>query len=422
MRGFLSIHGSACGELRRQASGPKVSLLAPGRYAGMGEKGLDLPADSSSLKPYLQGLRSSIEWLHTCGISVARLAGLFGTNTNHIRQLLYRARHTPFRLYAPGADLQALLARPSDGLRPHLKIRPEEDSVVLSEARQSRILDLEAQVDAIALGSQSFSDGVSRLKRLLPYIGYPGEVRWLRLLARVHQQTAWFLGHSGFSTSAFGEAKIAINLSQVAYAEWWDPIDLRRLTETCLIASNSCLLIGDAGSARKYLRIARDASEAIADPPGSEHYRQLGVAYYQLHEDELARKCFERAPTAMEAKSEAENQAHLLMTGKRHLALLGRMGWEQTQEVLSAVAHDYPKGSLQHVMVVNSAAACGFLTGSPELILHSQELLEKNRAPAFVYRHQFTRTALLSLTPDLPVEVRPAWIRRALYENAFKNL
>jgi hypothetical protein len=208
----------------------------------------------------------------------------------------------------------------------------------------------------------------------------------------------------------------------VAYTEWQDPIDLRRLTETCLIASNSCLLIGDAGSARKYLRIAQDASEAISDPRGSEHYRQLGVAYYQLHEDELAKKCFQQADVAMEAKSEAENQAHFLMTGKRHLALLGRLGWEQTQEVLSAVTHDYPKGSLQHVMIVNSSAACGLLTGSPELILGSRELLEKNRAPASVFRHQFTRTALLSITPDLPPEVRPAWIRRALYENAFKDL
>ena len=126
----------------------------------------EMPADSNSLKPYLPGLRSSIEWLHACGLSVSRLASLFGTNTNHIRQLMYRARHAPFRLYAPGADLQALLARPADGLRPRLRIRTEEDSVVLSEARERRISDLEAHVDAIALGSQSFSDGVGRLKRL----------------------------------------------------------------------------------------------------------------------------------------------------------------------------------------------------------------------------------------------------------------
>lgn len=346
---------------------------------------------------------------------------MFGTNANHIRQLLYRARHTPFRLYAPGGDLRTLLARSADGLRSSLKIRPE-DAVVLSGARQERIAELESRVDAIVRDTKSFSEGVSRLKRLLPYIGYPGEVRWLRLLARVHHQMAWFLGHGGFSTSAFGEAKIAINLCQVAYSEWQDPIDLRRLTETCLIASNSCLLIGDAGSARKYLRIAEDAYEATADMPGSEHHRQLGVAYYQLHEDELARKYFERASIAMEAKGEAENQAQLLMAGKRHLALLGPLGWEQTQEVLSVVAHHYPEGSLQHVMAVNSAAACGFLTGSREIISNAQESLEKNRPAASIYRHQFTLTDLLSITPDLPPAVRPAWIRRALYENAFKDL
>jgi hypothetical protein len=382
---------------------------------------LDSLADNSRLKPYLPGLRSAIEWLHANSLPVSRLASMFGTNANHIRQLLYRARHTPFRLYAPGGDLRTLLARSADGLRSSLKIRPE-DAVVLSGARQERIAELESRVDAIVRDSKSFSEGVSRLKRLLPYIGYPGEVRWLRLLARVHHQMAWFLGHGGFSTSAFGEAKIAINLCQVAYSEWQDPIDLRRLTETCLIASNSCLLIGDAGSARKYLRIAEDAYEATADMPGSEHHRQLGVAYYQLHEDELARKCFERASIAMEAKDEAENQAQLLMTGKRHLALLSPMGWEQTQEVLSVVAHHYPQGSLQHVMAVNSAAACGFLTGSREIILSAQESLEKNRPAASIFRHQFTLTDLLSITPDLPPAVRPAWIRRALYENAFKDL
>ena len=110
-------------------------------------------ADTGSLKAYLPGLGSSIEWLHACGLSAARLASLFGTNTNHVRQLLYRARHAPFRLYAPGADLPAILARPTAGLRISVKIRPD-DEVVLSGSRRNRILELEAQVDAIARESQ----------------------------------------------------------------------------------------------------------------------------------------------------------------------------------------------------------------------------------------------------------------------------
>src|SRR5580658_10776530 len=109
---------------------------------------LESAVDNSRLKPYLPGLRTAIEWLHTSGLPVTRLASLFGTNANHIRQLLYRARHTPFRLYAPASDLRTLLARSADGLRPTLKIRPE-DAVVLSGARRERIAELEAQVDAI---------------------------------------------------------------------------------------------------------------------------------------------------------------------------------------------------------------------------------------------------------------------------------
>ena len=377
---------------------------------------------NASLKPHLSGLRSSVEWLHDRGLPVARLASLFGTNANHIRQLLYRARHAPFRLYAPSEDLKALLSRSTDDLRLRLKVRPEEDAVVLPGSRLDRILDIESKVEAITRETSSFQDGVRRLRQLLPYIGYPSEVRWLRLLARVHHQLAWFLGHSGMSTSAFGEAKIAINLSRVAYAEWQDPVDLRRLTETCLIASNACLLIGDSASAQKYLQIAKDASETIADPRGSEHFRQLGVAYFQLHQDEVARDCFERATVAMEQKFEAENQAHLLMTGKRHLSLLGPPNCDQAQEVLSAVERDYPAGSLQHVMALNSVVACGLLTGSPSLELHSQKLIAAVRPLALPFHHQWTRTELLALTPDLPPGIRSGWIRRALYENTSKDL
>jgi hypothetical protein len=63
------------------------------------------------LKPQLNGLRSAIEWLHSRAVPAAQLGSLFGTNANHIRQLLHRARKTPFRLYAPGGDLKSLMSR-----------------------------------------------------------------------------------------------------------------------------------------------------------------------------------------------------------------------------------------------------------------------------------------------------------------------
>jgi tetratricopeptide (TPR) repeat protein len=293
---------------------------------------------------------------------------------------------------------------------------------VLPSSRISRIEELNAKIDQIAVDVSDFEEGVRQLRRLLPAIGYPGQIEWLRLSARIHQQMAWFLGHAGFSTSAFGEAKIAIDLCRVAYAEWQDKNDLRRLTETCLIASNSCLLVGDPESSRKYLQIAKEASEVISDPRGSEHYRQMGTAYFQLGEDALASDCFKKALEAMDAKNEAENDAHVLMTSKRQLALLGRGDWDESLEVLAAVRREYPAGSLQHVMMLNSAAASGLLTDSSSLEVAAMDMLTSNFPLARPYHHQLTRTALLSLTPSLPTEIRSTWIRRALYENAFKEL
>lgn len=374
------------------------------------------------LKPRLSGLRSAIKWLYDHGVPVSQLASLFGTNANHIRQLVYRARHTPFRLYAPGDNLKSLLDQPADNLRTLLGIRDSEQAhaVVLSPRRLSRILDLEHQVDDIATHAPSFETGIRQLRQLLPYIGHPAEVHWLRLSARIHQQLAWFFTHSGFSASAFDEAKVAMNLSRSAFADWHDPLDLRSLTETCLIASNTCLLIGDPENALKYLQIGKDASAAISDPRGSEHYRQLGVAYFQMHEDDIARGCFQTAPEAMESKAEAENEAHLLMTGKRHLALLGG-NWEESQDILAVVERDYAVGSLQHAMMINSVAASGLMTGSGEIEQHARELLDHNYELARSYYGQWTRTGLLALTPELPRDIRLPWVRRALYENAYKE-
>jgi hypothetical protein len=253
--------------------------------------------------------------------------------------------------------------------------------------------------------------------------GRPAAAKWFRFMARLHQHRAWFRVHCGMSTTAFQEAKIAIDLSHLAYREKLDPIDLRRMTEACLIASNACLLGGDPRSSLKLLDLASQGSERIFDSLGSEHHKQRAVALFQLGEDTEAAKYSHAAAVAMQEKNEARNAAHLAMTGDRHLAVLGKPNLEMAEDVLKQVNRDFAWTSLEHVMTLNWAGACGLMTGSGDNHVLAQDHLRASLdIAARRYGHQTTVAKLLVITPDLGLDRRfwNDWVRRALYENASK--
>jgi hypothetical protein len=228
------------------------------------------------------------------------------------------------------------------------------------------------------------------------------------------------------STSAFEEAKIAIDLSQVAYHESDDPLDLRRLAEACLIASNACLLGNDPRTSLKLLDLGAGASERISDPLGSEHYRQRGVGHLQLLGPEDAgetRPYFDRATEAMQRKQECQNLGQLRMVGERHIALLGGADIDTVCSILEQVESDFSPSSLEHVMMLNWTAACALGTDSRDLHDYANGLLQESIGWSGPYGHQETRARLLALTTEVGLERkywRP-WIYRALYENAFRT-
>jgi hypothetical protein len=68
------------------------------------------------------------------------------------------------------------------------------------------------------------------------------------------------------------------------------------------------------------------------------------------------------------------------------------------------------------------AAACGFLTDDNKVRQRARELCEENLATAARFGHQATISKLLSMTLELglPKGLQAVWVRKSLYQNAFR--
>ena len=73
-------------------------------------------------------------------------------------------------------------------------------------------------------------------------------------------------------------------------------------------------------------------------------------------------------------------------------------------------------------MIRHWAAACGFLADDNKTRQRARELLQDNQATAARFGHQATISKLLSMTPELglPKGLRAVWVRKSLYQNAFR--
>lgn len=383
-------------------------------------------ADASRLS--LPNLGTAIRWLLEHGVKSSRLASVLRTNPKYIRVLRHRAHSLQFN--APADSLDALHKRPRSGMKKRLGVRPHEDAVVYSANAAKRISDLEQEIDSVYEihgRSGDFFIGLDQLSSYDSLPGYPSSAKWLRFMARLRQHRAWFYTHSGMSTSAFQEAKLAMDLSDLAYRESDDPLDLRRLREASLIASHACLLVADPTTCLRLLNLARAASEKISESLGSEYFRQLGTAHFQLlgPEDDVGelRSYFKQATDAMESKQECRNQGQLQMMGARHMALLGTPDMDSANSILDQVRRDFAPSSLEYAMMLNWTAACALATDSSDMHTYALGLLRESLVRSEAYGHQATRARLLALTTEVGLE-RPywkSWIYRALYENAFRT-
>ena len=68
------------------------------------------------------------------------------------------------------------------------------------------------------------------------------------------------------------------------------------------------------------------------------------------------------------------------------------------------------------------AAACGLLTDDNRIRQRASDLLRDNQETAARFGHQATISKLLSMTSELglPKGLLAVWVRKSLYQNAFR--
>jgi len=387
------------------------------------------------LRPKVSGFSSAAAWLRDHDITAKRIAELLGITETHARQLVFRGQ---WRVSQP--NIPAVLENPfrppadpfgpvADELRDRLSIRPRIDSwtVTLDKAERRGLDDLEALVEELGVAFWSgvrHGTGLARLRAMLQYIGRPAHFRRIRILARLRYLLAETYTHAGYSSTAIEQALTSMLLSKAAFDEGSETLDLERFGNVALLISQSYLLRQDPHRARYYLDLHRHARSRLGLPLGGEYLRQRGSAAFQTGDDEEARRNFTQAMAVLAETVEfgrPKQRYEVLNIGTRQMNLAGKVNWEGAQELLQYMLDVLPPGEIHISMNVNWTAACGFSTDSPGASQAARELLERHKGASVGFGHQATVAWLLSLTPDLPHSLQTAWVRRALYENTFKD-
>ena len=370
-------------------------------------------------------LRSAIEWLMEVGVSAPRLASLFGTSPENIRRIRYfatRQLEPSLITFAP-----ALETVPDTEMHGGVGIRTHRDILRHSGKPTASLSSLAEETDIIFHRSQADYQFLAGARRLLPLkqkLGHISEARRLAMAGVLEQRISWLLVHSGLVRSAISHASRALWLLQTAYYSQEQKDDVRQFIKAVLIASHANLLASRPTATLQLLDLAEDASETIGAPLGSDFHRQRGVALFQLggkHDDE-AKKCFERSEQQMVKLNEATSDAQILMTAPRHIHLLHKPNSNGAMKVLEAVESTFGSNSLESSMTRHWTAACGLLTDDSQVQQDSRALIEKNWATASSFGHQATISKLLSITAELGLSrgLQAVWVRKALYQNAFR--
>jgi hypothetical protein len=365
-----------------------------------------------------RNLGPEIELLRSFNIPASRIAFLLDESHANIRQISRRSQF-------PQESSISVAALPTR--------EQQIEEFLLYGQKHHAVESLEWQVEDTFnqyASRYQFAEGAKALGLFISFLSAPTNPRRIRLKARIHHHIAWFSIQQGKCRSALDHGQFAIWLSRQAYKASWDVLDLNRYVETALILSMAAHLSaeGTDRSERHSLAIlwlAKEAAEAVGNPRGSEHFRQLGSALFSLGYEDDARKCLVEAMQRAREKNEARDENHVEMIGKRFLHLLGENpDWDGAQALLSKVERTFGRNSLEYAINVNYTAASGFLTGDPKNAQDALDLLRSNTEITDPFGRQATVTKLLSITPDLKLrhEQLDRWIKQALRANALRKL
>lgn len=361
--------------------------------------------------------------LRAYGLPVGRIADVFGIKRGYARQLLHR-ENARWRLPVLTAREDALKAGSYE-----LAIRRDENSAGPSRHRDERVERLLDEVEHIRhtfASSGEFLEAADRLKRLQQFAGFPSHPSWLRYLARVFRERAWFLVHSGHTVSAIHEARKSMVASRYAFRQARSAgqakRDLQAIVDAGLLVSHAHLL-RRSSEALGALVTVEQAAEAGRLRLGSDYYRQRGVYLLQAGGDEPAQRYFDKSARIMEELAESTHgDVELRYTGARHTNLLMK-NWDAAFELVHDARHAFGSTSLHASVSSHWAVACGLSTDSQLIRQEAMTLLDANAATARAFGHQHTLLFLFERTPDLHLSIaqQADWVRFALYINAYKN-
>jgi len=309
-----------------------------------------------------------------------------------------------------------------------LSIRNQPYKLEFGRARKQALDRLEEAIEERGIhfwDNVRFGEGIEPLMLLQQEAGFPSHFRFVRALARLRQLTAETHLHLGFARSAITEGLESVQLSRFAYHDSGDDsFDLTQLAKSALLVSQAHLLRLDSVESTKYLDLYKAATTRASAKPGAEYYRQRGTNLFQQNEDLMARDCFQKAA---ERLSETQDygrdrmQHEVWNIGRRQIQALGTPDWDGAQELFAHMREHLALGEIHISMNLNWMVAVAFSTDSNSAQTEAIELLDKYASASEGYGHQRTIARLLRMTPDLKPKDQKPWVRRALYENAFKN-
>jgi hypothetical protein len=173
------------------------------------------------------------------------------------------------------------------------------------------------------------------------------------------------------------------------------------------------------------LERSRKAFEIARVKTDPEYFRQLATVQLSCDNVEDAVKNFRLAGALLPAYKSYATEADVRDAGLRSLNLLKKPpNWDGALgglELLDSALGSWPEGDIHIGINVNWTAAVGLSIDSPRANQHALELLEKYKGFSAGYGHQATVRKLLTMTLNLPKNIRPAWARFALSYNAFRN-
>lgn len=362
-------------------------------------------------------------------VNAEDIAFLFGTDAKYVRVLAHRARKGGAKQLVPEIlySYRDIQQPPSAALRSYLGVRSGEDSVVLDGAEKKRLQILSDTTEHA--GSQfwsgvPFGSGLDRYRSLLPLIGYPGHYRRIRLLARLRQLSAETYLHSGDLVAALAENMKSLALSSVAYHESEDRHDLWEIGRTARLISQTFLLQANVSDALHYLNIHKFVCERMGLQLRPEYFHQQATLHFLAGEDDEARRCFRRAMETLADTvdfGKPKQPYEVLDIGMRQLHFLNA-NWEEAQALQQYMTRSLDPGDIHVSISANWTAGTAFQTDSGMSHLQAMDLLKIARPAAAGFSRQAVMTELLTITPHLPMKLRPAWARYCLYQNPLRTL